>query len=85
MLLKLASPSNALCLQIAASGSKEGAQILCCYSYRMRFIAQLSVYNWLCQVVFNRGPKSFNSFGLVVSLHYPRKTDFKISGSKLTV
>lgn len=85
MLLKLALLSNVLCLQTAALDSKEGAQILYCYSYHMHFIAQLSVYNWLRQVVFNHGPKSFNSFGLVVSLHCPRKMDFKISGSKLTI
>lgn len=58
MPLKLALLSNALCLQIAALGSKEGAQILYCYSYRLHFIAQLSVYNWLCQVAFSHGPES---------------------------
>lgn len=70
---------------LAALDSKEGAQILYCYSYRVHFIAQLSVYNWLHQVVLNHGPKSFNGFGLVVSLYCPIKMDFKISGSKLTV
>jgi len=44
MLLKLALLSNALCLPTAALDSEEGAQILYCYSYRMHFVAQPSVY-----------------------------------------